>query len=185
MAKKLASSYNAPPSKEIAPISREEHLACKAHGCPLPGTMFSESGQGLCAYHHRKSKFFWPQITEMLKKNSRLFRLIRITEAITNAEFDQVQRDKSWALEEMICPVPGECHKHWVLRVKETIHRALKQQVAEIVKSEQIPFEHMDSKTMSSSWAVSELTSGALLKNKNKSKEQQLKELKEKQENAA
>ncbi len=182
MAKNLASAYNPPEEKNKTPeISREEHLACKANGCPLPGSIMVEGGPWLCPYHSRRPRFFWDDITFMLRQNMRLLKLINVVQTLRCDEFDQIQASGKWQIEEMVQPFDSESHPHWQNRVKQSIHRALKHKANKIVGRRDLADKGMSPVNESS--AVTQLTNGTLLRNKfkTKSREQQLSELNAKQ----
>lgn len=179
--KNLASMYN-PIDKEESKETPEQHRACKASGCRLLASLYIGSGPWLCTYHANTPKFCWDQITEMLIKNDRIIRMTYIVDSLGCHEFDQIQKANAWAIDEMIMPTPDENYIHWSLRTKETVHKAIKNQVKKIIDSSQAEFTCLKTGVKNASWAVSQLTNGTLLKkHKTKTREEQMKELKEKQ----
>lgn len=182
----MTSAYNPKHKQDNETESPGTHGKCPAQNCPLPASLFLDGGPWCCTYHAKAPRFYWDDITQMLIKNLRLIKMVSAANSLNCHEFDQIQQAKSWALDEMIMPVKGENHRHWVLRIKETVHKAIKSQVNKIIESQQVEIKCETDGIKNASWAVGQLTNGAFLKkHKTKSREQQLKEIKEKQQNHA
>jgi len=179
----MSSAYN--PNQKHAQQDDPESSSnkCSAHGCPELGSLFSEGGPWLCRYHNKTPKFLWSKVTEVVNKNIRRLKILKAAEGIRIEEFDAIQKSKDWALDELIVPVPGETHPHWLMRIKETVFFAIKKQIDIAVMDIEVS---SSSSRASLSWAAGQLTSGILMKKPPfKSKKQQLEELEELQHRGA
>ena len=152
------SSYNKKPED----VESEPHSnRCPAAGCPMMSSIFIDGGPWACRYHSKQPTTAWLKITDMLNENKRWFMILKAAENIMPDEYDTLQKDDSWELDELIRPVKGELHPQWVHRVKETIYRALKDKVNKITD--------MSSTSVSSGsnrLTIHQLTSGVLKKSK-------------------
>ena len=159
------SAYN-PDETKSDKETKERSGSCGAHGCPLTGSINIMSQGWFCVYHSTQDRSILNEITEMLVKHSRVWKIIKAVDSITSDDFNKTQASDSWKLSENIKPFKGEHHKHWVFRVKDLIHQELKARVMKIMHRPQTSFEGMPKKNNQSDWAVHELTSGSLLKGK-------------------
>lgn len=175
----MGSAYN-PERKHAANQSESdtsESGRCKAHNCPLPGSMSIEGNTNLCPYHARAPRGAWNEITEMLRKNKRRFLLVNAASRLRADEFDKLQQSQEWDLDELVRPLPNENQVQWLGRIKDTVHKALKFEANKII------LRNVEGGTVSVggrefSLAVHQLTSGILRKPKStKDKNQQLDEL--------
>ena len=152
------SAYNQKPEvEETEPQSNR----CPASGCPMSVSMFIDGGPWTCRYHSKQPTIAWLKITDMLNENKRWFMILKAAESIVADEFDAIQKEDSWQLDELIRPVKGELHPQWVHRVKETIYRALKDKVNKISDDSATSMAGGSNKL-----TIHQLTSGVLKKSK-------------------
>ena len=149
------SAYN--PDKQ----NQHDSSKCRADGCFLLGTLSVDNAPWACRYHAWAPMGSWRAITEVLQKNRRMFRLLKAVYQLRCDEFDEIQKTGNWAVDDLIKPVPGECHSAWTYRVHEAVDRVLKSKVAEAVEYSQ---RNRQSEGQSVSAAVKMLTDGSLLK---------------------
>lgn len=134
---------------------------CSASGCPMIASLSIDGSPWACRYHVRQPVNIWLKITELLKQNKRWFNIIKSADSISAHQYDAIQKANTWELDDLIKPVEGENHKHWVLRTKETIYKALMYKINQIAEVNEISVS--GAKNSSS---IRQLTSGVLLKKK-------------------
>lgn len=53
---------------DAIPHKSVKRYTCEAHQCPMPGTMFGEGGNGVCAYHYATNYTDRPRISQTLNE---------------------------------------------------------------------------------------------------------------------
>lgn len=150
------SSYN---SQHEEPPEEEHSNRCPAAGCPLPASIFLDGGPWTCRYHSKQPVHIWLKVTELLKNNKRWFLILKAADELGASEYDELQRKDAFELDELLRPVKGEVYPAWLMRLKETIYRALKEKINQIAETNDVGASSFSNKA-----AVRQLSSGIFLK---------------------
>lgn len=94
---------------------------CKATGCPCAGGI-----GGVCRFHFGEEFTNWPRITDRLRSNEWLLRLLKFvrTEKHTLAHDDMIRHIKENTPEELH-PIPGELPAIWTIRADSWLKKPL------------------------------------------------------------
>lgn len=147
------------PQLEEQKITPAQAIKCKAHACPLNGSV-SETGEGwLCPYHAKASGRASPKVTQMINENYRLIQIEKTINKLRADEYDDLIKRGGIELHELMKPVEGEKHPQWQHRLRQMIHRTLLKKTNQIVEQDELDRQ---GSSRDVSRAVRDLTSGIL-----------------------
>lgn len=164
--------FNEPEHYEPEPkISK---LKCAAKGCKLMGTQngstMCTTGESdfYCRYHFKFRSTHHPTITQILHQCERLFRIIRVTNAIGIEQFDEFKADPGRMLiADSLKPGPDENFVDWKHRVRYEIHDVIMGRVEKSVEHAEIQMSmYSGAESRNVTAAVATLMNGSLLSGK-------------------
>lgn len=149
--------------KQEAPkLTPAQAIKCKAHNCPLNGSMNMGGDGWLCTYHVKAFDGGSAEVTAMLRDNMRLINIEKTAAKLKPEEFDALQKSGGVELHELMQPVKGEVFLQWQDRIKQTVHKVFKKKTNAIVEEQM--FKRSGGRNGISK-AVRDLTSGVLMPN--------------------